>query len=183
MRVIAGSAKGHRLQSVPGGGTRPITDRAKEALFSILGGWIEGRAVLDMFGGSGAVGIEALSRGAVRVQFVDLSRSAVRTMRQNLARSRLQAGATVLRRDAFDFVAQFSGEPFDVIYVAPPQYRGLWKRALLALDARPQLLTDEGVVIVQIDPREESRLGLRRLAEFDRRRYGSVLLIFFEAAS
>ena len=67
MRVISGSAKGHRLQPVPGDSTRPITDRAKEALFSILGNWIEGRYVLDLFGGTGAVGIEALSRGAEHV--------------------------------------------------------------------------------------------------------------------
>ena len=80
MRVISGSARGHKLQSVPGNSTRPITDRAKEALFSILGNWIEGRHVLDLFGGTGAVGIEALSRGAAHVHFIDLSRAAIRTI-------------------------------------------------------------------------------------------------------
>ena len=156
MRVISGSARGHRLQSVPGDGTRPITDRAKEALFSILGNWIEGRYVLDLFGGTGAVGIEALSRGAEHVFFVDRSRAAVRTILQNLTHCRVEESATVARRDSFDFIAKFDGEPFDLIYIAPPQYRELWKKALEAVDARGELLVEDSVVIVQIDPHEEA---------------------------
>ena len=188
MRVIAGSAKGHRLQAVPRNTTRPITDRAKEALFSILGDWIEERYALDLFGGTGAVGIEALSRGAAHVHFIDRSRAAIHTIRQNLAHCKLAARATVARRDSFTFLEQFDGEPFDLIYIAPPQYQKLWRAALLAVDARPDLLGDDGVVIVQIHPREDapSRKGrsadivLENLIEFDRRRYGSVLLIFYE---
>ncbi|MCY3904945.1 MAG: 16S rRNA (guanine(966)-N(2))-methyltransferase RsmD [Caldilineaceae bacterium] len=183
MRVIAGSARGHRLQSVPGKGTRPITDRAKEALFSILGPWIAERRVLDLFGGTGAVGIEALSRGAAHVHFVDQSRAAVRTMERNLAHCRLDGWAKVERRDSFGFVEQFRGEPFDLIYIAPPQYEGLWRSALLAVDARPELLDEDGVVIVQLNPREEEPVPLERLSEFDRRRYGSVQLIFYERAA
>lgn len=183
MRVIAGSARGHKLQSVAGKGTRPITDRAKEALFSILGSWIEGRRVLDLFGGTGAVGIEALSRGAARVHFIDRSRVAIRAMRQNLIHCRLEERATVERRDSFRFVEQFEGEPFALVYIAPPQYQALWRAALAAVDSRPALLTEDGVVIVQIDPREERPIALERLVEFDRRRYGSVMLIFYECAA
>ncbi len=183
MRVIAGSARGHRLQSVPGNSTRPITDRAKEALFSILGNWIEGRNMLDLFGGTGAVGIEALSRGAAHVQFIDRSRAAVRTMLQNLAHCKLDAWATVARRDSFEFIDKFEGEPFDLIYIAPPQYQELWKEALLAVDAKPALLVEESVVIVQLHPREETPIALEALVEFDRRRYGSVQLIFYEVAA
>ncbi len=84
MRVIAGKAKGRKLRMVPGEGTRPITDRAKEALFSIMGNWIEETRVLDLFGGAGGVGIECLSRGAAWVDFVDLNRKAVETIRANL---------------------------------------------------------------------------------------------------
>ena len=73
-------------------------------------------------------------------------------------------------------------EPFDLIYIAPPQYEGLWRSALLAVDARPDLLEEEGVVIVQKNPREEEPVALARLSEFDRRRYGSVQLIFYECA-
>lgn len=182
MRVISGSARGHRLRSVPGDGTRPITDRAKEALFSILGNWIEGRYVLDLFGGTGAVGIEALSRGAEHVFFVDRGRAAVRTILQNLTHCRVAERATVARRDSFEFIEKFEGEPFDLVYIAPPQYKELWKKALTAINDSAAILVEESVVIVQLDPREETPFDLDNLIEFDRRRYGNVLLIFYEVA-
>ena len=182
MRVITGSARGHKLQSVPGNSTRPITDRAKEALFSILGNWIEGRHVLDLFGGTGAVGIEALSRGAAHVHFIDRSRAAIRTMLHNLTHCKLADRATVARRDSFEFIEKFEGDPFELIYIAPPQYQELWQATLQAVDARPALLVEDSVVIIQIHPREETPIALDTLLEFDRRRYGSVLLIFYEVA-
>ncbi len=179
MRVIAGSAKGHKLQSVPGGAARPITDRAKEALFAILDGWIEGVRVLDLFAGTGAVGIEALSRGAAHATFVDRSRAAIQTIRANLVHCKLGDRARVEQADSFRFLERYQGEPFHLIYVAPPQYRGLWRKALEAIDRRPDLLQEEGIVIVQIHPREDEPVALRHLEEYERRRYGSVLLIFF----
>ena len=182
MRVVAGSARGHKLQPVPGNTTRPITDRAKEALFSILGDWIAEKSVLDLFGGTGAVGIEALSRGAAYVHFIDHNRAAIRTIQKNLVHCKVDARATTAQRDSFAFVNQFGGEPFDLIYIAPPQYQELWSAALTAVDARPQLLTDDGVVIVQLHHREETTIALKNLVKFDRRRYGSVLLIFYERA-
>ena len=179
MRVITGSAKGRKLQMVPGDSTRPITDRAKEALFSILGGWVEGIRVLDLFGGTGAVGIECLSRGAAHAHFLDLNRKAVETIRANLRHCQLEADAVVERGDSFAFLKSYRGETFDLIYVAPPQYQGLWSQALQLIDARPELLADDGDVIVQIHPKEETPLALHSLREYDRRRYGSVLLLFY----
>lgn len=183
MRVITGSAKGRKLQSVPGDSTRPITDRAKEALFSILGQWIEGARVLDLFGGTGSVGIESLSRGAAFVHFVDLNRKAVETMRANLQHCRLEADALVERADSFTMLKNYRGEPFNLIYVAPPQYQALWQKALLLIDSRPELLTPDGEVIVQIHPREDAAVDLSFLREYDRRQYGSVLLIFYGIAA
>ncbi len=180
MRVIAGSAKGHRLQSVPGTSTRPIADRAKEALFSILGDWIEGAEVLDLFGGTGAVGIEALSRGAASAHFVDNNRRAVQTIRANLEHCKLAAYATVELGDSFLFLERYTGDPFDLIFIAPPQYKGLWSKALQAVDARPDLLYEDGIIVVQIDPREDVPVALANLGEFDSRTYGSVRLIFYE---
>lgn len=182
MRVITGSAKGRKLQSVPGDTTRPITDRAKEALFSILGYWIEGKRILDLFGGTGAVGIESLSRGAAFAHFVDMNRKAVETIRFNLRHCRLDAAAHVERADSFTMLKNYRGEPFDLIYVAPPQYQELWRKALLLIDSRPDLLAPDGEVIVQIHPREEAPLDLQFLQEYDRRKYGSVLLVFYAAA-
>ena len=183
MRVIAGTAKGHRLQSVPGDATRPITDRAKEALFDILAHTIQGARVLDLFAGTGAVGIEALSRGAARAVFVDKSPAALRTVRANLEHTRLADRATLVHADAFKYLAGAAEIPFDVIYVAPPQYRGWWIEVLRALDARPDWLNqapgEEGIAIAQIHPREYQELDFQHLAEYDQRKYGSTLLCFF----
>ncbi len=182
MRVISGSAKGHTLQSVPGDTTRPITDRAKEALFSILGDWIEGAVVLDLFAGTGAVGIEALSRGAEKATLLDRNRRAVETILANLRHCRLEEFATVQQADSFAFLSKYRGDPFDFIFIAPPQYQDLWRKALLAVDARPELLYDEALIVVQIHPREDAPVELQSLQEYDRRTYGSVLLIFYELA-
>ena len=181
MRVIAGKAKGHRLKSVPGGGTRPITDRAKSALFNIIGNDIIGCRFLDLFAGTGQVGIEALSRGATEAVFVERAGAALRTIRENLAHTRLEARARVVRADVFDFLATQvePAEPFDYVYIAPPQYRGLWVRTLRALDARPGWLTDDGWTVAQIHPREYEELALEYLALFDQRTYGSVMLCFY----
>ncbi len=183
MRVITGSAKGHRLQSVPGDATRPITDRAKEALFDILGDTIRDARVLDLFAGTGAVGIEALSRGAAWAVFVDKSLAALRTVRANLEHTRLADRATLVHADAFKVLAGPVETPFDLIYIAPPQYKGWWIDALRALDARPEWLNhtpgEEGIAIAQIHPREVQDLDLQHLAEYDRRKYGSTVLCFF----
>ncbi|MBX3001614.1 MAG: 16S rRNA (guanine(966)-N(2))-methyltransferase RsmD [Caldilineaceae bacterium] len=180
MRVISGSAKGHKLQPVPGDTTRPITDRAKEALFSILGDWIEGARVLDLFGGTGAVGIEALSRGAEHAVILDRNRRAVETIHANLNHCKLNEYATVELSDSFTFLKKYSGDAFDLIFIAPPQYQGLWRDALLLVDERSDLLYEDGLVVVQIHPREETPVDLKMLEEYDRRTYGSVLLLFYE---
>jgi 16S rRNA (guanine966-N2)-methyltransferase len=183
MRVIAGKAKGRRLKSVPGGGTRPITDRAKSALFSIIGNDIAGCRFLDLFAGTGQVGIEALSRGAAEAVFVEQAGPALRIVRENLAHTQLEAGARIVRADVFRFLAPTPAtgpqEGFEYIYIAPPQYRGLWARTLQTLDDHPGWLADDGWVIVQIHPREYEELALRRLALFDQRTYGGVMLCFY----
>ena len=187
LRVIAGKARGYRLRSVPGDSTRPIADRVKESLFNIIGPDIaegEGAAFLDLFGGTGSVGIEALSRGASFVRFIDLDRQAVATIRANLAHTGLAQNAEVIRMDAFTLLNQPADRVFHYIYIAPPQYQGLWRRALLALDANPSWMAEDGWAIVQIHPLEyespdlNSEMILRNLVEFDQRRYGSTLLVF-----
>ena len=179
LRVIGGKARGRKLRSVPGESTRPITDRTKESLFNIIGGDIQGAAFLDLFAGTGSVGIEALSRGAVQVFFLDLERAAVQTIQANLVTTALASGAEVLRIDAFQFLARPVDRIFDYVYVAPPQYKELWKRSLLSLDAHPGWLSGDAWVIVQIHPKEYQALVLQNLTEFDQRRYGSTLLVFY----
>ncbi len=181
--MIAGKARGKKLRSVPGEATRPVTDRVKEALFNILGGDIQGASFLDLFAGTGSVGIEALSRGATFVRFLDTDRLAIQTIRGNLAHTQLSEGAEVIREDAFRFLERAADRTFDYVYIAPPQYRGLWEKALLSLDAHPDWLSSDAWVIVQIHPKEYRPLQLRQLVEFNQRRYGSTLLVFYERKS
>jgi len=181
MRVIAGTAKGVQLQPVPGTGTRPITDKVKESLFNILGDWIVDARVLDLFAGTGGVGIEALSRGAAHVTFVDKHPRAIATIKANLQATRLHDRAHVIQGDAFVFLRR-EPEPFDLVYIAPPQYEGLWRRALEALEEHPGWLYAEGLAIVQIFPKEFEPVPLRTLELTDERKYGSTLLCFYDTA-
>jgi 16S rRNA (guanine966-N2)-methyltransferase len=183
MRVITGRAKGRKLMSVPGDSTRPITDRAKSALFSILNDWIEGTRVLDLFGGTGGVGIECLSRGATYVHFVDNNRKAVDTIQANLTHCGFSREATVERNDSFAFLERYRGEAFDFIYVAPPQYQDLWRKTLQMIDQRPHLTAEYATIVVQIHPVEDKPVELQRLQEYDRRKYGSVMLLFYADAA
>jgi 16S rRNA (guanine966-N2)-methyltransferase len=183
LRIIAGKARGRKLRSVPGDSTRPITDRVKENLFNILGADVEGSSWLDLFAGTGSVGIEALSRGADFVRFIDLQRQAIETIRSNLSQTGLQVGSEVLRRDAFQLIAEPADRGFDYVYIAPPQYKALWMRALLALDENPGWLNDDAWVIIQIHPVEGQDVSLKKLEEFDRRKYGSTLLLFYHRHS
>lgn len=178
MRVIAGKAKGRKLQAVPGPGTRPMTDRAKSALFSILGDDVVDASLLDLFAGTGQVGIEALSRGAARAVFVELGHSALRVIHSNLALTGLAAQAEVVRDDVFHYLAA-PPRPFDYIYIAPPQYRGLWIQTLQVLDALPGWLAADGWAIAQINPVEYGPVALNNLVLFDERKYGGVLLCFY----
>lgn len=179
MRVIGGSAKGIHLASVPGESTRPITDRVKESLFDILGSFVQGARVLDLFAGTGSVAIEALSRGAREAVLIDKDRRAIATIRRNLAAAHLEDRAQVIQGDAFAYLSHPPAEPFDLIYIAPPQYKGMWVRALQAID-HPGYLTPEGLVIVQIFPKEDEPVPLQYLERTEERKYGSTLLAFYE---
>ena len=179
MRVISGSAKGRILQAVPGDSTRPITDKVKEAAFNIFGGDIIEAVFLDLFGGTGGVGIEALSRGATRAVFVEKNRKALETIKANLIHTRLIEHADIVRGDAFTYLAG-APESFHYIYVAPPQYERLWIEALLRIDAQPAWLADDGEIIVQISPKEFEDVPLTHFEVVDQRKYGSTLLVFYE---
>jgi len=180
LRVIGGTARGRKLRAVPGDTTRPVTDQVKEACFNIIGGDIVEATFLDLFAGTGSIGIEALSRGAAFVRFVDLNRLPVETVRTNLAHCGLINNAEVIRADAFTFLDRISDRSFDYIYIAPPQYKGMWARTVQILDAHPTWMSDDAWVIIQIHPVEYEVQELVSLVEFDQRRYGSTLLAFYE---
>ena len=187
MRVVGGEAKGRRLKGPKTEGTRPIIDRVKTALFDILSWRVEETRFLDLFGGTGSVGIEALSRGAAHATFVELNAGMLAILRENLRITQLADRAETVRGDAFAFLATAHAQrrTFDIVYVAPPQYQGLAARALARLDTAP-LTEPGGLVIAQVHPRERAeldQLALTRLRRTDERRYGSTLLVFYQHAS
>lgn len=178
MRVIGGTAKGRLLKAVPGDSTRPILDRVKTPLFDMLRPELPGMRILDLFGGTGAVGIEALSQGAEHCVFLDTNARAVETIRSNLEVTALKDKAEVRHTDAFVYLKNAT-KAFDLIYVAPPQYEGIWIEAMRTLAERPHLLSPGGTVIVQIDPKEYESLNLHTLTEIKQRRYGNTVLVFY----
>ncbi len=180
-RVIAGTAKGQRLQLVPGDSTRPITDKVKESLFNIINQSIYQTSVLDLFAGTGAVGIEALSRGAEYVLFNEFNRSAIQTIHDNLKSTKLDTLADVQMADAFKVLQAKPPRTFDYIYIAPPQYKGVWLDIMHALDKNPAWLSPTTIVIVQIDPKEHEDALFRHMRDYDQRTYGNTLLWFFES--
>jgi 16S rRNA (guanine966-N2)-methyltransferase len=180
LRVISGIAKGRKLKSVPGDTTRPITDRVKEALFNIIAGDVVDSTWWDLFAGTGAVGIEALSRGASFVRFTDLNREPIETIKLNLVNCKFSDRAEVRRADALAMLANAADRQFQNVYIAPPQYKEIWEQAVMTLENNPSWLTEDAWVMVQIHPREYRDLELNKLEKFDERKYGSTLLVFYE---
>ncbi len=154
----------------------------KRLCFNILSGDIVDATFLDLFGGTGSIGIEALSRGASSCRFIDLNTRAVATIKENLKHTRTEEGAKVMNMDALKFLTSNPGESYDYIYIAPPQYKEIWLQALESVDKNMHLLSDDGWVIVQIHPIEYKQAVLRNLQEFDQRKYGSTLLVFYQRA-
>ncbi len=180
LRIIAGKAKGRKLKTVPGDTTRPVTDMVKEALFNILGIDVDGSKWWDVFGGTGAIGIEALSRGAAFIRFTDINRLPVDTIKENLAVCGFSKQAEVRRADAFSMLKGAPETQFEYIYIAPPQYKEMWSEALKLVDGNPGWLSETGEIIVQIHPMEYQEIKLVNLQKYDERKYGSTLLVFYE---
>ena len=210
MRVVTGEAKGRKLKGPKTIGTRPIIDRVKQALFNIIAARVEDARFLDLFAGTGSVGIEALSRGAASATFIEMNHKVLALVRENLQITGLADRAETFHADAFKFLQNGSPSqvqpthyrqdkrkagasagamanvpgaiaPYDIIYVAPPQYQEMAAQALRVLDSSP-LVARTGLIIIQIHPKE--RVGvvdvpLTRLVLTDERRYGSTLLMFY----
>jgi 16S rRNA (guanine966-N2)-methyltransferase len=175
VRIVAGTRKGHRIEAPKGVVTRPTGDRVREAVFSILGS-VEGARALDLFAGSGALGLEALSRGATSCVFVERDRDAVRVIQANLAKLGL-TGAVVVARDATAALREERdrGRRYDLVLADPP-YED-WERHEAALaELVPNVLADDGLVVVETADRSEPALPLDLVTT---RRYGSARITVF----
>ncbi len=147
MRVISGTARGRRLKELPGMDTRPTTDKVKESLFNIIQFDIEGRRVLDLFGGTGQLGIEALSRGAAHCTFVDMSRQAAAIIRENVTAVGFADRATVQQGDAMAFLSGCRGK-YDLIFLDPPYQTQLLENCVQAV-AKFDILSEHGIMVCE----------------------------------
>ncbi|MDO4749724.1 MAG: 16S rRNA (guanine(966)-N(2))-methyltransferase RsmD [Eubacteriales bacterium] len=172
MRVITGAARGRRLREPVGSDIRPTTDQVKEALFNIIQFDIEGRRVLDLFAGTGQLGIEALSRGAAECVFVDADRTAQALIRENLAISKLQGGR-IVAGDSLDYLRR--GGRFDLIFIDPPYHSDLAGKALESIKAF-DILSEGGIIVCETGQEQT----LPEIYENPRSyRYGKIVLTVF----
>ncbi|MBQ3064095.1 MAG: 16S rRNA (guanine(966)-N(2))-methyltransferase RsmD [Clostridia bacterium] len=148
MRIITGRARGCKLQAPAGEITRPTAERTKEAVFSMLQGRIEGRLVLDLFAGSGQMGLEAVSRGAARALLVDRDKAALAAMRANATHTKLAADVEIHAADAQGFLKGYQGAPFGLVFLDPPYDKGLLPLCLSLLTAR-NLLAEHAVLVCE----------------------------------
>ncbi len=181
MRIIAGIKKGLKLKMVPGNHVRPTSDRVKESMFQILGPYFSGGIALDLFAGSGQLGLEALSRGMDQVFFVDNSAKSIQTIRQNIALLGLESKANVLKMDAF-YACRFLAkkkQTFDYLFLDPPYHQKLILPVLQAI-SEERLVSPMGRVIVELSNNETIPVKVGKLMKTMNRCYGSTSIVIYQ---
>jgi 16S rRNA (guanine966-N2)-methyltransferase len=178
VRIIAGTHRGRRIDAPPGRSTRPTSDRVRESAFNLVAPWIEGASVLDLFAGSGAMGLEALSRGAAHATFVESDREACRTINRNLDELGLE-GATVLCQDALTVLRADAraGTRYDLVLLDPP-YKRFSSLQNAMISHLSEILAPGGLLLVETAANEEPELPLPKRTS---RKYGSTRLTLFDA--
>ncbi len=181
MRIIAGKARGHRIECLHGRGIRPTLDKVREAIFSSLAFQIPDSRVLDLFAGTGALGLEAMSRGAAEVVFVDRHAAACDLVAENSKRCKLEENIRILRQDALAYVQSYPKDqpPFDIIFADPPYHEGHYEKILTAI-ADSGMLHPEGVLVVEAPrdldlPEKAGALTCQK-----RRAYGDTVIGYYK---
>jgi len=178
MRVISGIAKSTKLETLDTIETRPTLDRVKEALFNIIQSQIYDSVVLDLFSGSGALGIEALSRGAKKAVFCDNSKEAYNIIKKNLSKTRLETKASVYNNN-YDVCLNNLKDKFDIVFLDPPYNTDFVINAISKILDK-NLLSDDGIVIVETDKEEKIIAGITKMQVYDIRKYGRAKLVFLK---
>ncbi|NIQ38249.1 MAG: 16S rRNA (guanine(966)-N(2))-methyltransferase RsmD [Proteobacteria bacterium] len=179
MRIIAGKAKGKKLYSPKAKGIRPTADRVKESVFNVLGECWHGIKVLDLFSGTGSLGLEAISRGAEQVVFVEKSRSALNVLRKNIALCGFGSHAVVMAMSVSRSLSLIGrkGESFQVIFADPPYGRG-WVDKTVQEILGQGILSEGGMVVIEHAPSESPSTGNGRMAVLKRKKYGDTAISF-----
>lgn len=180
MRIISGSAKGRRLKAPPGLNTRPITDMIKEALFNVWGTRIYEAKMLDLFAGSGSVGIEALSRGAEYVVFVDNSNSAIKVIHENLNHCNFESNFDIYRGDVFQVLKRIAhrSAKFDLIYIDPPFTQDSLFKTVMELLSQLDILESAGIIVIRT-PRKKDMPSFEPLYKYRHDNYGESSLHYY----
>jgi 16S rRNA (guanine(966)-N(2))-methyltransferase RsmD len=183
LRVISGTAKGIRLKKVENAFTRPIQDRVKESLFNIIKEDLKDKIFLDLYAGTGSVGIEALSQGCAKATFVEKNIKAVEVIRYNLEKTKLIKKAEIIKEDVLKSLKNLYSEErrYDFIFIAPPQFKELLNKTLYLLERYP-IYDKESIIIGQAHPKEIIK-SFPTLSLKDKRRYGDTLLLFYQKQS
>lgn len=179
MRIISGTAKGRRLQTLPGSDVRPTTDKVKEAIFSAIQFDIEGRRFLDLFAGSGQMGLEALSRGAASAVFVDSANDSVKVLKENVTATGFSELSKIYRADALTFLAT-TNEIFDIAFLDPPYAGGLLEKALSKVCEK---MSDFGTIICEHPPEVTLPDEVNGFSVYKRYRYGKINVTTYKKES
>lgn len=176
MRIISGKNRGRKLKTLEGMNTRPTADRVKESLFNIINNLIIDADVLDLFAGSGALGLEALSRGAKNCIFVDSSKDGIKIIKDNIELCKCEDKSKLLNMDYSTAMQKLSNQKFDIIFVDPPYLKGI---ELVVLDKIRGLMTDNGILIIETDEKTKLPETINGLRKNDERKYGRTIIYFF----
>ncbi|WP_424765830.1 16S rRNA (guanine(966)-N(2))-methyltransferase RsmD [Paenibacillus sp. sgz302251] len=180
MRVIAGEAKGRTLKAVPGMNTRPTTDKVKEAIFSMIGPYFDGGMALDLFAGTGGLGIEAWSRGIERTVFIDREKISIDTIRQNVETARMGSAAEIYRNDAERALKALAkrGQRFRLVLLDPP-YKMITMDALMEQLAELKLLESGAIIVVEHDAAHKYPERLDHFDQMKHAKYGDIAVSIY----
>lgn len=176
MRIISGELKGKKLFTLAGDNTRPTLDNVKEAIFNILGNIFYDKAVLDLFSGSGALGLEAISRGARKCVFSDVSKDAVKVIEANIEACKLKDKAEVFNDDFQNIICKFTNKDFSIVFLDPPYGKDMGLKALKLLE---NAVSDDAVIVLETDYSEDVPDNVGIFEKYDFRKYGRTAVSFF----
>ena len=181
MRVISGKARGLKLNTPKNDDVRPTTDRVKESLFNMINSYIMDSDILDLFAGTGSLGIECLSRGANQCIFVDNSKESINIVKSNIKKSRVENESIVLNVDFKSAINSLAlkNKQFDVIFMDPPYYKNMFSDALSAVDNN-NLLKEDGIIVVEHDTVDKFPDNMGRLYKSREKKYGNTTLTFYK---